>query len=353
LASFFVDIGWSEFRTVMFDNFHKLADSQRMSYAGMALVEVAGIDGLEFVATTVFRQSQTIDSWECNSVFERACELGNKATIEEHLSKLAQRDHGAEAFWDACKYWASQKSSSPESRPPRTKRSLDELLISLQETDQRWPFGEFRAFGRTATQDELARVRRLLREATDEKQRLAFLSVFNFVPLPEVSSDIVALLEDESSRVRSAAARALSNCCDVREIALKLLASDVSERISLALIVLEKSYNSEDAVAISAALNLLRTADHIHWFGMAVQRICKFGGGKELEPTILWLYENGPDSFCRREFVEQLVEWQLCPPEILFEAQWDSSSDTQNFARENCRDISFDSGRAIPTESLT
>jgi hypothetical protein len=48
---------------------------------------------------------------------------------------------------------------------------------------------------------------------------------------------------------------------------------------------------------------------------------------------LIWFYENGPDSWCRRYFLEELLERNFCPQDILFEAQWDCADLTQYVAR--------------------
>jgi hypothetical protein len=71
----------------------------------------------------------------------------------------------------------------------------------------------------------------------------------------------------------------------------------------------------------------------LHDAGISIRVIAEANENVELVEFLLWGYENGPDSFCRRTFLEQLLERNHCPVDILFEAQWDCADETQYVAR--------------------
>jgi len=335
LAGLFFDLGRQDFREVMFANFHKMAAHPRMSYCGISIVDVSGLAGLELVARTCGKSPDLLSEWDCAEVLEHACENGYEADIMDHMSSLAKQEPSVKAFMDVCAEFKSRdlKVANQQSRPQPT---LEELIEPLQQgSTHNKPYFKFKSFGRRATQEELIRVRELLKQSTDEHDRIAFLSVFSWVAMPDIASDVINLLDNKNYRIRYLAAQAISHTKskEVRDIALRLLRSGKGSCIPLALKLLENNYVVEDSFEINRALKSLRSDNHIHSAGMEIKDICNKSGGVELESTILWLYENGPDSFCRGEFIEKLVEWQRCPDEILFEAQWDVGSDVQNFAR--------------------
>jgi hypothetical protein len=331
LASRFFDLGRSEFRQVMFDNFRETVDGPQMSYCGSAVVEVSGLTGLELVARTCGELPDWLSEYDCAMVLKRATELGNERTIMEHMDTLSKQEPNVKIFTDACEKFAAEHLPPPAAIP----LTLEELLDKIQRGELGKYFGKAMSFGKRATQDELTLVCNLLKSASDEQLQLAFLNVFCWVPMPNITEEVINLLYAKNPRVRHAAAKALahSKSLDIRNAAMHFLRSSKSSSIPIALRLLKNNYVPSDSDDINRALKFLRGAVDIHSAGMALRNLCDTSGGGELATAMLWLYENGPETFCRLSFLEQLVEWQMCPIEILNEAQWDAGSEVRDFAR--------------------
>lgn len=330
LASMFFDLGRIDFRPAMFADFQRMAHEPGMSSCGRAMVEVSGLAGLEMVAKTCGESPEIIDDYECNKVLERAIANGYERTVMEHMSKLAEKEPTVKVFMDACEQFNASSGALSE----RSQPTLEELLMLIEQGELNNP-GKFKAFGRRATADELAQVSNLLKHASTERDRLAFLQVFHWVAMPQFSTDTLKLLSDNNAQIRMAAAKALSHSKspDIRNTALSMLQSGESSSVSIALDLLKNNYTPDDSQLVMQGLRCLKLPFDIHAAGMAVKNICRTSQCSELAPAILWLYEHGPDTFCRLDFVEQLVEWQKCPPDLLYEAQWDAGSELRDFAR--------------------
>lgn len=334
LAVFFFELGMNDFRAAMCASFGRMAHETHMSYCGQALVAVSRLAGLEFVAKTCGAIPNSMDDYECAKVLECAIEACDESTVMEHMTSLGNKEPSVQAFMDICKEFKAASKNWTESSTA-VQPTLEDLLALIQKNEQDKFPGKFRMFGKRATEDELAKVLDLLKHANDEKHQLAFLRVFQLRAMPEISPEVINLIQAKNPEVRRTAAMALSHVKSVlvRDAALFLLQSDKSSLIPLGVELLKHNYVPQDADVITKSLQHLRAATDVHSTGMAIRNMCDTTGGTELEIALLWLYENGPDSFCRSTFLEQLVDWQKCPMDILYEAQWDAGDETREFAR--------------------
>lgn len=146
---------------------------------------------------------------------------------------------------------------------------------------------------------------------------------------------LIDCLSSDITRVPDAAARALANSksSQVRDVALTMLKSGKSSDTAVALELLKNNYIAEDADIIYGSLSCLESDDDIHSAEIAVLNICDNLGGEELVPTMLWLYENGVETFCRGSIISWLAKLEKCPEDILYEAQWDAGIEARESAR--------------------
>ncbi len=198
--------------------------------------------------------------------------------------------------------------------------------------------GEIRRTGRDLSEEDGRKVLQLLFRTRSEFKQLAYLRLFWRQPVPFVNDQLLALLDSSNRALVHAAASALSHVreANVRLKALELLAGSNRSMITVALELLRFNYLPEDSALILKSLMKMRSLEEIHSVGMELRDLAADSGGAELADCFLWLYEHGPDGFCRRSFVEQLLGWKKCPPEILFECQWDAYNELRQFARSLC-----------------
>jgi len=164
----------------------------------------------------------------------------------------------------------------------------------------------------------------LLRSNDAEKQ-LRYLAIFNRRPLPKIDSEIIALLDSPETKVRRATVIALSITASpiIREIAIKLLNREEDELREYAFALLINNYKEGDNSKIELALTRFTEKKHLHCAGISLKEIAENSKDTALAPALLFLVVNGPDPFCREDFLEILLKWQKCPEAILYEAQWD------------------------------
>jgi hypothetical protein len=93
------------------------------------------------------------------------------------------------------------------------------------------------------------------------------------------------------------------------------------------------NYQEGDFRRIEQSLKITGDTDELHDVGMAVRHLlavnCPPDAGKSLE----FLYENGPCSLCRGEFVEKLIALESIPDWMREECLYDADPDTRKLVQ--------------------
>ncbi|MBS2005482.1 MAG: hypothetical protein JST01_00485 [Cyanobacteria bacterium SZAS TMP-1] len=330
----FFESGYSAFRPLAFQLYPRLiAENPYRAGCGTRLVDLAGAFGLAFAARTIGNAVTKIDDYDCSCIYEHGEDLLSEADTRDTLQSLAADDDSIRRFLDACARHRESTEAAPLPRRPRP--TLDAILEKV-ERGEHAPSGLwYRHVGTHISDDEARKLCSLMEETHDPWRELAYLRMFANRPMPELSSKVLQLLNSPDHYVASAAADALGQLKNslVRETALRLLDSCEQGKIATGFELLKQNYEAGDEDAIRRALLLISDEELLHSVGMDIRTMAEENENAELAEFVHWFYENGPDSWCRRYFLQELVERNVCPPEILFEAQWDGADETQYYAR--------------------
>ncbi len=334
LAGIFFSLGFEEFRPIVLNFGSKLSACKRFKITGgCELFDVAGTFGFEMAVKGICRAETDLLAlgYECNQIYEHS-ENGIREDIGKVLTRLEEQEPDLKRFRDSVTAFKADSDTVYEERP---KLTLDEFLRGAEEQTDAYAFASSR-FGRSASPEELDVVFALLLKETEWMKQYSYISVFRCYQLPKISEKIFKLLDSPHHRLRHACATALANSVDarVRAKALKMLRSREDFKIPLALTLLQKNYRPSDAPIILSALENMSDPIQIHSAGGDVKDLLSSGEGKELVDCFFWLYEHGPEAHCRYYFLESLIEWDICPKEIVYEAQWDSGEEVQALARD-------------------
>lgn len=335
LAGIFFSAGFVEFRPIILDFGLKLSACKRFNITGACeLFDIAGVFGFEIAVKEICRAEPDLLrlGYECNQIYEHA-ETGSRKDLDKVLARLEEQEPDLKRFRESVA--AFKDDSTSDYKKERPKLTLKDLLLIIEEQIETKGAYSSRRFGKYATADELDYIFKLLLKEGDWTRQHCYLSVFDSRVIPKISEGIFEFLDSPHHRVRHACATALSNSVSVkiRKKALKMLRASEEFKIPLALTLLKKNYLPSDAPEIVAALKRMKDPIQIHSAGNDVEDIYDAGSRPELMDCFFWLYENGPESWCRYGHLERLIKAQVCPDEILFEAQWDSGDEVQALAR--------------------
>lgn len=336
LASLFYEHGFKLFRPQVLKLGKALLGSKNSQITvANQLINLFGLAGFEIAVSEMVKAGIDVerDSYECNAIFERAVDEFDDSAVEKSLNSLLAKEESVNRFRE------SVESFRDDSEKPSSVMELTlQQILELFEFQSKGLINiAYRRYGRKASTSELAAVFEALTNTEDWQKQNAYLDVFADRELPELDDKIMSLIHSEHEVVRRSLFNTLSNTTDerLRTKALELLDEERDDCIQGGLRLLRKNYRPEDAGVILKALKKLKDGDYIHWAGMDVEAIADVAGRTELNDCFEWLYENGPDSYCRRRFVKQLMEWNCAPSHMLFEAQWDVSDDVRNLVRDH------------------
>ena len=333
LAGYFFEQGFTEFRPHIFELAMRLLALRDYKIGSLReLISVGGEAGLQYGLVELCKSETELItfSWECNEIYEFAED--NMFSVNKALDKIEKQFPDTKHFREAVNAHRSEKLTPCEEEQPPTLEEILEFLDSCSSFVRNYRVSRF---GRIASDENIAVIYNRLAEATTEVQQHACILAFCDRKLPVIEDKVLKMLEAKNEKLRRACANALSNCTHmkIRRKARQMLRADDVETVIIGFRLLESNYCSTDASLILEALMKLRKVDDIHSAGVALKRLSRVEERKELKDCFLWLYENGPESWCRAEFVKTLCRWEECPDEILYESEWDSGDEVQECAR--------------------
>jgi hypothetical protein len=334
LAALFFKAGFAEFRNLLFASSERATTSSCLftKYA-ISLIDVAGLEGLTHAIRVAETNPAVLQAYDCNDVVDHAIDLHYKTEVLDLLKKLGETYKAAQFYLISWNDFNDDDSDRPRSK--RERPDFQKILLMIESGEETEYGFSYKSFGKRATAYELEQVLQLLKETSNEVKRLSYLRIFSWCGLPSSDPFVLGLLYSKGKCTAREAAKALSfvSSKQIRAEALKLLKSKNASKILLGSELLNKSYKPADRKVLFKSVQRLKNPDDIHSFGLDMKSLAKeSGAGAELSKLFIWLYENGPDSFCRSGFLEKLLEWEKCPAEILWESQWDFGEDVQTTA---------------------
>ena len=193
------------------------------------------------------------------------------------------------------------------------------------------------SFGKHATAEELEGVyASLLRESSIPVRR-RLLWVFRRAKLPHVDELLLDWANSDNDELRADSITALSQVSDPRIHQLAKMKMETGKLLGAdnnAISLLIYNYESGDERLIRAALDQIQSdPEDAHSLGYCIRLLADQREDPSLANLLLWVYENTPCAFCRRQAAFWLDRTHQLPDELRFECQYDSDEDTRTFAR--------------------
>jgi hypothetical protein len=338
ISSKLFDQGFEQFRPIVISKYKrlKLLESTRPSRAA-EVIYCCGLPGFALAASLEGpKDAEANKYWttevNCADILDSAENFLGDRSVKEFLDEWSNKNNTIKSFKEAAA-GHNQGLANIDSQASDPV-GIDELITSIELLDKQSRRHAIK-FRKSASDDELRKLYANLIRCNDAEKQLNYLAIFTSRPFPEIGSEIIALLDSSNAQVRRATAKALSLITSpvVRKLAIELLVSEEDELREYAFKLLTNNYEMGDHVCLEVALRRFSDDNHLHWAGMSLKTIAKNSDDAALSSAILFLFANGPDPFCRDDFLEILLNWQKCPEAILYEAQWDFYWEVQALAR--------------------
>jgi hypothetical protein len=220
----------------------------------------------------------------------------------------------------------------------RREYSLQSIIEDARNEVGKYP-GHYVSFGKHATGEELEEVYTCLLGESSIPVRRRLLWVFRRAKLPRVDELLLDWANSDNGELRADAITALSQVSDPRIHQFAKMKMETSTLLSAdndAIGLFINNFESGDERLIRDALDRIQpNPEDAHSLGYSIRLLADQREDPSLANLLLWVYENTPCAFCRRQAAFWLDRTHQLPDELRFECQYDSDEDTRAFARGN------------------
>lgn len=353
VAETFFDRGFEENRKVISliteSAFKEKDPSCRFSMI-TSLIEISGNLGFETLVRFFGENLNIFDDYSCDSLLEYAEEelYGVKTWLDEN-----SKEDSVRVFNEACSRFRSSSDISVEREPVDESKVFADFLSAIERREKpvRYPHHA------SLTAEEIEHLCNLINTTEDQWTLREYVLGFRRGVKPleiEVTEKMLLLTESSDEAMVRAATSMLKK---VRSPLLRKYAMSALDRNPIrAIEIIKRSIEVADLPEVLTSLERLNEPDDFHTAAMCVRSIIdelsesdnsesELSSGRIttdeatlaslFTESLIWLYERNPCGFCRGSILDQLIEWNAIPKDILYECQWDSNSETRMTAREH------------------
>jgi len=321
LAKLFAQSGDAEARAAMYDHF--IANVEGDHFDGLDLIDLDGLEGFLFVANAI-GESILPDEvfWEDESLLEDVEKRFGIEAVSKAAAQASKTNPRAESFVDAVlKKRLGKNERSQHTRPDPTGLSYVELKPQIF----KFSYKALVQWGKETDETELNQAAVDLLRETDERWLRSALLLFYERPFPLDCERLIALTGHDEYTLSKRAFMVLGNVRDarIREFALKIMKSNEPKGDAVGLLV--KNFQEGDHALVEAFLPRLLDENERHVAGSDIQEFYAAHPNPESEVrALLTLYEYGPCTNCRKDFVKRLMELNALPDWVSKECQYDA-----------------------------
>jgi len=318
--------GDQEARRILYEKFDRQEYNESW-LGGTEIISLDGLQGLLHVAKVV-GQNLIKDpaNWEDDCLLTLARDRLGESAVSTALAEQAEKDEEIRAF-------VSQMECQQAKQEVRTERPLESLGTVLTHIEQAKDMGYWlRRWGRRATQEDVDAVFSAMLKETRLPQLAEYLRVFWSRQMPFLPPSVLDLIGSPDQDAVYAVARALQNVKDhgIRIRVLQALHQTPPQL--LAARMLAKNYEPGDHQLLEASLPEQGEEWVFHDFGLSILRTAEEVHDPLLSKCLVWVYEKGPCSECRRDALLQLIGLRRAPMDMLNECLCDCSGEARQAA---------------------
>lgn len=338
LAAIWAKKGDREAKQVIYEAFKK-QEFNASWLGGTEIIEIDGVTGLLNVAE-IFGGKLLKDEelWEDDSLISEASDRFSAEIVWHALEERSKINLNVKAYLDEVISYRQKKEERKNSKT-RTTRKILELDTVLEQIEKatRHSYPLIR-FGKYAEEKEIEHINERLIIETRREQLIRYLWVFRNRKMPKLDSRLLNWAEQsQDEEMQEAAISSLAKNQDdsIRNLAIKLLQKQPESIYLSAIELLINNYRSGDFQLVESVLTVCEERAFNHAVGCDLIDLTQAQKSLELVNCLLWVYQNTPCTYCRREAVEILIELKQMPEALLKECLHDCSSEIRNLAAKN------------------
>lgn len=299
------------------------------------LIALDEFDGFLFVAERLGTMSDEPDVLYHHPLYALEEQVG-AATMRQLLDRARQQHPALQRYLERVECIEAQRKHAEQphlnlvGQPyAQIKQYFD--LVSTQRPVR----GRLFRWARQASDDDIIQAAHDLLKQTSTPIITVYLTIFQKRAFPLEYSALVPLVWHTEEDVASLAIRclALLQAPGLRQLGLELL--EKNQHVGKATGLVMRNFQTGDEQVIAAVLDRTRDLDEVHDIGWGLKSVFEDTLIKEAAPLLVVLYERGPCSLCRFDFVKWLVQMQCAPVWMLHECRYDADERTRALAYQH------------------
>jgi len=325
VAKKFASEGDSAMRRAMYSAFDLLGFGKAGASSATSLINLDALEGLVFAVHRFDSSSPEDDWWMIGSLIT---DLEDRMGKQEAVQLIASAAATDTAIGNVISAYRQYEEEGRQANERVDSERVDLPALKNMPGDRSWRW-RFRRWALKATHEELSAATAYFLLDVNPEKVWGCLRAFAHRPFPGDVCRLLELSDSDHERVRRAAVVTLSRIKDLRVRRRALILLQSAERFTDGIDLLESNYEAGDFRIFEDLLTRSLTPAELHGIGLSIRHIVDKKVWPELEKVLLSLYETGPCSLCRTEFVEALIELERLPDFIRDEGQFDAEPDTR------------------------
>jgi hypothetical protein len=222
---------------------------------------------------------------------------------------------------------AARRAKAAQEHENAPRLTYDEINSLILEKRDKVPRMRLFRWGKSASDEELARAAADLLAEDDPLRLVSYLRLFYRRRFPLDPSRLIALAQAADEEVVWWALEALKwiEHPTIRALAVDLL--ERGERKAWAVGLLISNYREGDYALIETAIKAEADEDELHAIGRRLLDVVDAHPGRDAASTLTAFYEMGPCSECREDVVDHLLSLDALPDWMRKECRYDANLD--------------------------
>ncbi|NLD51050.1 MAG: hypothetical protein GX660_28240 [Clostridiaceae bacterium] len=329
----------------------------------VAIIDMDGFDGLEFVADIMGRimiSTGREEIFDTDWIISHAENELGEVEVKNFFGNKSLANENIKTFIDE---YNSHIVSRHEYQQNRKKELPDyETIISIVDeycSEEKMRLGRrniLRRLGKKANKKELIKVANELENTTDEIKQIALLHVFINAVYPLRIDFLLNLSYSNNKELAGAAATALENIKDnrIHDLALDLIKDKELSVYALGLLKLNFENDFDIVLDLLKSeyerLKIEESEFDFHSLTMGVREIFEYNKSIDSIDILLFLYHNTTCSYCRTIIVEIMCNTGVLPDNIAEECQYDCVLEIREMATKHLKMKKYDCLKTCRTQ---
>jgi hypothetical protein len=328
LAAFFAKQGDKKARQAIYKRFFKkiISGSDWCGYA--SLIELDGLEGLKYIATTIGKSlEKNPDDWQDSSIIQHFQEDNPNIKVQEELEKASKENPFIKIYLDNIKQTEDGRENHQR---PVVNIDYETITERINNKARRVPINPFEA--KRIKKIDIKKLANDFLKETDRLKLEKYMRIFDRVKYPFDYSPILEIVKSKNNtndRLIEYAAGALKHFAgnDIRKFAIECLS--VTKNPSDYLDLLVSNYKKGDYKLLTTIAKNCKNEDAVHEIVYGYINIYKANKTKECKEPLEAVYEKLTCGIHRKDIVKILIDNKVLSKKINDEIKYDSSEEVR------------------------